>query len=86
MLKRKLAFLSVKVRFRFDISTVLCDSQIQIILKTVLHFLIRIRRSFCKDLEPIVNEQDLITLYNVCSVHRGMFSTSGGVQYIGGIP
>ena len=24
------------------------------------------------------------TLYNVCSVHRGMFSTSGGVQYIGG--
>ena len=25
-----------------------------------------------------------ITLYNVCSVHRGMFSTSGGVQYIGG--
>ena len=41
----------------------------------------------------------LITLYNVCSVHRGVFSTSedtvstlggyheyiGGVQYIGGI-
>ena len=27
-----------------------------------------------------------ITLYNVCSVHQGMFSTSGGVQYIGGIP
>ena len=27
-----------------------------------------------------------ITLYNVCSLHRGMFSTSGGVQYIGGIP
>ena len=26
------------------------------------------------------------TLYNVCSLHRGMFSTSGGVQYIGGIP
>ena len=40
------------------------------------------------------------TLYNVCSVHRGVFSTSGGtmstlggyheyiggVQYIGGIP
>ena len=25
-----------------------------------------------------------LTLYNVCSVHRGMFSTSGGVQYIGG--
>ena len=24
------------------------------------------------------------TLYNVCSVHRGMFSTPGGVQYIGG--
>ena len=24
------------------------------------------------------------TLYNVSSVHRGMFSTSGGVQYIGG--
>ena len=24
------------------------------------------------------------TLYNVHSVHRGMFSTSGGVQYIGG--
>ena len=24
------------------------------------------------------------TLSNVCSVHRGMFSTSGGVQYIGG--
>ena len=29
---------------------------------------------------------DKNTLYNVCSVHRGMFSTSGGVQYIGGIP
>ena len=27
-----------------------------------------------------------ITLYNVCSVHRGMFSTFGGVQYIRGIP
>ena len=27
----------------------------------------------------------IFTLYNVCSVHRGMFSTSGGVQYIGGI-
>ena len=25
------------------------------------------------------------TLYNVCSVHWGMFSTLGGVQYIGGI-
>ena len=25
-----------------------------------------------------------LTLYNVCSVHRGVFSTSGGVQYIGG--
>ena len=24
------------------------------------------------------------TLYNVCSVHLGMFSKSGGVQYIGG--
>ena len=24
------------------------------------------------------------TLYNVCSVHWGMFSTSGDVQYIGG--
>ena len=32
------------------------------------------------------NSQEKITLYNVCSVHRGMFSTSGGVQYIGGIP
>ena len=35
----------------------------------------------------------LITLYNVCSVHRGMFSTSGGYreyigryhEYIGGV-
>ena len=26
----------------------------------------------------------IFTLYKVCSVHRGMFSTSGGVQYIGG--
>ena len=25
-----------------------------------------------------------LTLYNVCSVHRGMFSTLGGVQYIRG--
>ena len=25
----------------------------------------------------------VFTLYNVCSVHRGMFSTSGGIQYIG---
>ena len=23
-------------------------------------------------------------MYNVCSVHRGMFSASGGLQYIGG--
>ena len=29
-------------------------------------------------------ESSYITLYNVYSVHRGMFSTSGGVQYIGG--
>ena len=29
---------------------------------------------------------EVSTLYNVCSVHRGMFSTSGGVQYIRGIP
>ena len=29
----------------------------------------------------------ITTLYNVCSVHRGMFSTSGGYhEYIGGIP
>ena len=28
--------------------------------------------------------QRVITLYNVCSVHRGMFNTSGGVQYIEG--
>ena len=27
-----------------------------------------------------------VTLYNVCSVHWGMFSTSGGVHYIGRIP
>ena len=28
----------------------------------------------------------VITLYNVCSVHQGMFSTSGGYhEYIGGI-
>ena len=26
----------------------------------------------------------VLTLYNVCSVHRGMFCTSGCVQYIGG--
>ena len=44
-------------------------------------------------------ERAKFTLYNVCLVHRGMFSTwrcsvhrgdtmstSGGVQYIGGIP
>ena len=31
-------------------------------------------------------DKEILTLYNVCSVHRGMFSTSGGVQYIGGIP
>ena len=30
---------------------------------------------------------DLPTLYNVCSVHQGVFSTSGGYhEYIGGIP
>ena len=28
--------------------------------------------------------ETFITLYNVCSVHRGLFSTSEGVQYIGG--
>ena len=26
-----------------------------------------------------------LTLYNVCSIHWGMFSTSGSVQYIGGM-
>ena len=26
----------------------------------------------------------MINVYNVCSVHPGMFSTSGGVQYIRG--
>ena len=26
----------------------------------------------------------ILTLHNVCSVHQGMFSTLGGVQYIGG--
>ena len=36
---------------------------------------------FVSDLRKLV-----LTLYNVCSVHRGMFSTSGGVQYIEGIP
>ena len=45
-------------------------------------FLLRNRyystHAFFKDFEPIS------TLYNVCSVHRGMFSTSGDVQYIGG--
>ena len=30
-------------------------------------------------------EEFISTLYNVCSVHRGMFSTSGDVQYIGGV-
>ena len=35
---------------------------------------------------PPVHTETMNTLYNVCSVHRGMFSTSGGVQYIGGIP
>ena len=29
-------------------------------------------------------KKSIITLCNVCSVHRGMFSTSGDVQYIGG--
>ena len=27
---------------------------------------------------------NIYTVYNVCSVHRGMFSTSRDVQYIGG--
>ena len=34
---------------------------------------------------PFLFRFHFITQYNVCSVHRGMFSTSGGVQYIGGI-
>ena len=29
---------------------------------------------------------DIYTLFNVCSVHRGMFSTSGGIQNIEEIP
>ena len=29
-------------------------------------------------------DSSFLTLYNVCSVRHGMFSTSGGVQYIGG--
>ena len=33
-----------------------------------------------------ISQETVNTLYNVCSVHRGMFSTSGGVQYIRGIP
>ena len=35
-------------------------------------------------LRSLPNTARSLTLYNVCSVHRGMFSTSGGVQYIGG--
>ena len=31
-----------------------------------------------------IENQVIFTLYNVCSVHRGMFSTLGDVQYIGG--
>ena len=31
----------------------------------------------------LFKENFIITLYNVCSVHRGMFSTLGGAQYIG---
>ena len=41
---------------------------------------------FFIDQDGIHHDTTKITLYNVCSVHRGMFSTSGGVQYIGGIP
>ena len=33
---------------------------------------------------PIRGEFQISILYNVCSVHWGMFSTSGGAQYIGG--
>ena len=39
------------------------------------------------DLSSIIGTTDVqIFLYNVCSVHRGMFRTSGGIQNIGGIP
>ena len=42
-------------------------------------------RSFMSELNKSFHDRtSLITLYNVCSVHRGMFSTSAGVQYIGG--
>ena len=36
------------------------------------------------DCFPYNHEITDFTVYNVCSVHRGMFSTLGGVQYIGG--
>ena len=35
---------------------------------------------------PKLNDSEncIITLYNVCSVHRGVFSTLGGYEYIRG--
>ena len=49
-------------------------------------------KAFCKAKDEtsdhvFTSKLGVLTLYNVCSVHRGMFSTSGGYhEYIGGIP
>ena len=55
-------------------------------LNTNINFLIRAGTSQVSE-KVLAKIFNFITLYNVCSVHRGdIMSTSGGVQYIGGIP
>ena len=41
-----------------------------------------LNKSF-QTLYTFLGAPNMFTLQNVCSVHQGMFSTSGGVQYIG---
>ena len=38
----------------------------------------RVKNILSRDMSFMPRRSDIITLYNVCSVHQGMFSTSGG--------
>ena len=55
--------------------------------RNVIKLLLQLKSAKAHGKNYIKAKVDLITLYNVCSVHWEMFSTSGGYhEYIGGIP
>ena len=42
-----------------------------------------LNKSF-QTLYTFLGDPNMFTLYNVCSVHQGMFTTSRGLQFLGG--